>query len=124
MVDELSERFSLHEIAAAALGVAFSNIEKDDDISEIQRPGVVSENGYTKLFVSIGRKDSIKVGDIVRFIASGANIPGKKIGNISLFDKFCFVEVPYNLAQRVIDSVNNTLINRRKVQVQRARNSV
>jgi ATP-dependent RNA helicase DeaD len=122
LVDELSERFSLHEIAAAALGVAFSSIE-EDDILDPEKPAVTLENGYVKLFVNIGRKDRIKVGDIVRLIASGANIPGKMIGNISLFDKFCFVEIPHSLAERVIDSINNTLINRRKVYVQRAKNS-
>ena len=71
--------------------------------------------------MTVGRIDNIKVGDIVRTIATGANIPSSKIGNIALFDKFSFVEVPHNLAEKVIESLDNTVINGKKIRIQPAR---
>lgn len=71
--------------------------------------------------MTLGRRDNIKVGDIVRTIASGANIPGNKIGNIALFDKLSFVEVPQNLAEKVISSIDNAIIYGRKIRIQLAK---
>ena len=120
LVDELSEKYSIHDIAASALGIICSDIEVEE-IEEIARPELSSNNGYSRLFMTVGRNDMVKVSDIVRSIAEGADISGKKIGRISLFDKFCFVEVPAGLAERVIHSVDKTLLNGKKIRVQPAR---
>jgi ATP-dependent RNA helicase DeaD len=71
--------------------------------------------------MTIGRKDKIKVPDIVKSIASEANIPYSKIGNIDVLDKFTFVEVPEDLADRVIRSVDDMIMKGRRVKVQKAR---
>jgi ATP-dependent RNA helicase DeaD len=74
-----------------------------------------------RLFLTIGRKDKIKVGDIVRTISELCSIPGRKIGNISLFDRYSFVEVPADLAEQVIGSINDIIIGGRQVKVQTAK---
>ncbi|MFV1977314.1 MAG: DEAD/DEAH box helicase, partial [Candidatus Scalindua sp.] len=119
MVDELSGRYSIHAIAASALSLIFSDIEVDE-IQETGLPHLSSKNNYVKLFMTVGRRDKVKVADIVKSIADGANIPGKKIGNIALFDKFTFVEIPQYLAERVIDSIDETIINGKKIRIQPA----
>ena len=120
LVLELSNKYPLHDIAAAALSLMFSSIDIDE-IEEIGKPDFSSKNNYAKLFMTIGRNDKIKVGDIVKSIASGANIPGKKIGNIKLFDKFSYVEVPFDLAEQVISSIDNAVIHGRKIRIQLAK---
>jgi ATP-dependent RNA helicase DeaD len=80
-----------------------------------------AKDGMVRLFMTIGRKDKIKVPDIVKSIAAEANIPHSKIGNIDVFDKFTFVEVPEDLADRVIRSVDDMVMKGRKVRVQKAK---
>ncbi|MBI4699239.1 MAG: DEAD/DEAH box helicase, partial [Nitrospirae bacterium] len=120
LVDELSGKYSLHDIAASALGLILSNAEVED-VEEIGLPDLSSGKNMVRLFMTIGRKDNVKVGEIVKAIATGANIPGKKIGNIALFDKFSFVEVPHDIADKIIDAVDNTVMNGRRIRIQPAR---
>ena len=120
LVDELSNKYSLHDIAASALSLIFSDSEVED-VEEIGLPDLSSGKNNARLFMTVGRIDNVKVGDIVRTIATGANIPSSKIGNIALFDKFSFVEVPHNLAEKVIESVDNTMMNGKKIRIQPAR---
>ena len=120
LVNELSGKYSLHDIAASALSLVFSN-SGFEDVEEIGLPDLSSGKNNVRLFMTIGRMDNVKVSDIVRIIASGANIPGSKIGNIALFDKFSFVEVPRDIAEKVINSVDNTIMKGRKIRIQPAR---
>ena len=71
--------------------------------------------------MTIGRKDKIKVGDIVRAISQKAGIPGKNIGNIALFDKFSFIEVQSSVADKVVRSINDMIFSGRKVKVSTAK---
>jgi ATP-dependent RNA helicase DeaD len=71
--------------------------------------------------MTIGRKDKIKVPDIVKSIASEANIPYSKIGNIDVLEKFTFVEVPAELADRVIRSVDDMIMKGKRIKIQQAK---
>ena len=114
LVKGLTEDFSAGDVAAAALFAAYGE-PKEQPAEYQEKPGTV------RLFMTIGRKDKIKVADIVKSIASEANIPYSKIGNIDVLDKFTFVEVPANLAERVIRSVDDMLMKGKRVKVQQAR---
>ncbi|HET6514024.1 MAG TPA: DEAD/DEAH box helicase [Thermodesulfovibrionales bacterium] len=118
LADEMLRSHSSRDVAAAAFSIAFGDMEVD----EIEEPAAVgSKTGFVRLFVTIGRKDKIKVADIVRSISAEANIPAKKIGNIALFDTFSFVEVPAHLADRVISTINDIMLHGRRVTVQHAK---
>ena len=75
----------------------------------------------TRLFFTIGRKDKIKVGDMVKTIAMKSKMPGKNIGNRTLFDDYSFVEVSSDMADQVVASINNMMVDGRKVRVKPAR---
>ena len=75
----------------------------------------------TRLMVSIGRKDFVRPGDIVGAIAGEANIPGSSIGSIDIFDKFTYVDVPKDVANRVVDVMEGNTIKGRRVNVEVAR---
>lgn len=119
MAERLSDNYSPVEVAAAALSLILGNAEVDD----IEDPGggASYRSGFVRLFMTIGRKDKIKVGDIVRSISEEADIPAKKIGNIALFDTFSFVEVPAGLADRVIGAINDIMLHGRRVKIQHAK---
>ncbi|MFA5353437.1 MAG: DEAD/DEAH box helicase [Thermodesulfovibrionales bacterium] len=118
-VNELSEKYSFNDIAAASLYATYGEIrEMASDSSPARGSG---PGGMVRLFMTIGRKDNIKVADIVKSIASEANIPHKQIGNIHVLDKFTFVEVPAELADKVIRSLDDVIMKGRRVRIQHAR---
>ncbi|MDI6744758.1 MAG: DEAD/DEAH box helicase [Thermodesulfovibrionales bacterium] len=116
----LFEKYSHEEVSAAALSMLLDT----EDIQEIEEP-VTGYAGQKKdsvrLFMTIGKMDKIKVGDIVKSISAEAGIPERKVSNIALFDKFSFVEVPADLADRVISAINDRIIKGRKVRIQHAK---
>jgi ATP-dependent RNA helicase DeaD len=120
LVQRLSSKYLPEDVAAAALGLACGGM-REEDIEETGGSHISSGSGFVRLFMTIGKKDKIKVGDMVKSISAEANIPGKKIGNISLFDTFSFVEIPEYLADKVISSLNDMMIHGRRIQVQPAR---
>ncbi len=53
-----------------------------------------------------------------------ANVPSSKIGNIKVFDKFTFVEVPSEIADRVIGSLNEIMVKGKRVRVREGEREV
>jgi len=120
LVEEMMDEYDPMVLAAAALRFSAGALEVED-ISAPGAPRGRGGAGTTRLFLTIGRKDKIQVGDMVRTISEKTGIPGRNIGKISLFDKFSFVEVPSNVAELVISSINEMIIGGRKVKVSPAR---
>lgn len=126
-VKELAEQYSFGDIAAAALYAAYGEVKETSVEEYYEKAGAKAraedgpKAGIVRLFITIGRKDKIKVPDIVKSIASEANIPYNKIGNIDVLDKFTFVEVPEDLADKVIRSVDDMMMKGRRIKVQKAR---
>lgn len=81
------------------------------------RKSAVPEAGMTRLFLSLGRKDHILPKDIVGAIAGEANIPGKTIGAIDIYDKFTFVDVPERDARAVLRAMDGNTIKGKPVQI-------
>ena len=80
-----------------------------------------SDANMTRLMVNIGRKDYVRPGDIVGAIAGEANIPGNTIGSIDIVDKHTYVDVPKDVANRVIDVMEGNTIKGRRVSIEVAR---
>ncbi len=90
--------------------------DRDDN-----RPPREREANMTRLFVSIGRRDFVRPGDIVGAIAGEAGIPGSSIGSIDIFDKHTLVDVPNNVANQVVNAMEGNNIKGRRVSIEIAR---
>ena len=66
--------------------------------------------GFTRLFISMGKKDRIHPRDIVDLISESSNLQGSKVGDIALYDKFSFVEVPSEYADEIVGKLGRTSI--------------
>lgn len=86
-----------------------------------ERPVREREANMTRLSVSIGRKDYVRPGDLVGAIAGESGIPGSSIGSIDIFDSHTFVDVPTDVANRVVASMDGNNIKGRRVTVELAR---
>lgn len=79
------------------------------------------EANMTRLFVSIGRRDFVRPGDIVGAIAGETKISGGSIGSIDIFDNHTFVDVPSDMANKVVEVMDGNQIKGRRVGVEVAR---
>jgi ATP-dependent RNA helicase DeaD len=104
-----SDRFASRERS----GESRAPRERDGEAKRTAAP----EAGMTRLFLSLGRKDHIMPRDIVGAIAGEANIPGKTIGAIDIYDKFTFVDVPERDARTVLRAMDGNTIKGKAVQI-------
>jgi ATP-dependent RNA helicase DeaD len=79
------------------------------------------EPGMVRLFLNLGRKDSVSPNHIVGAITSEAKIPGRAIGQIDMYDKFTFIEVPQKEVNKVITGMKGKTINAREANLEIAK---
>ncbi|MGD2081159.1 MAG: DEAD/DEAH box helicase, partial [Nitrospirota bacterium] len=113
LVGELSEKFEPQEVAAAALSLAAGDLGGDGEAEESKGQEAPEASGMTRLFLTIGKRHKFKVGDIVRTISEKSSMPGQSIGKVAVFDKYSFVEVPADMAEQVIGSINDMMVGGR-----------
>ena len=77
--------------------------------------------GMTRLFMTIGTRDGVKVGDLMGVIAGEGGIPGDRVGKIDLRESHALVEVAEGDAAGVIARVNGSTIRGRRVVVRAER---
>ena len=77
-----------------------------------------SDASMARLFVNVGRIDRISPGDIVGAFAGEANIKGSQIGQIDIFDKYSFVELPHDLVDQVMDGMRNNKIKGKSINIE------
>jgi len=123
IIEVLTENHSPQDIAAAALKYAFS--QRETELSEIDFTGdfgnTGAKKGMVRLFITIGRQQNIALKDLVKIISEESGISASAIGHISIFDKFSFVEVPEDMAHRVINTMDRRTIKGKRISVQLAR---
>ena len=126
VVKEFAGTAGAEDVAAAALVLAFGEMK----VAELQkraapaaahpsRPPSV-EKGMTRLFITLGRKDKIQTSEILRAIAGESGIQGKRVGKIDIREQFTFVDVPVDIAEKVIAAMDNAFIRGKKVAVKKA----
>jgi len=78
------------------------------------------DSGETaRLYVSLGRKQGIRPGDLVGAIANETNLSGREIGPIKLAEHFSIVGVPEWSADDVIEALKRTTLKNQKATVRR-----
>ena len=111
MVEEMMEAgCDLSAIAAAAIQKAFDREAVEiPDVRFEKRSG--DDTQYRKLTIGVGRANRVAPNHILSAIASAANIPGKEIGKIEIYDHRSVVGVPADRAQQILRSLKGLKIN-------------
>jgi ATP-dependent RNA helicase DeaD len=79
-----------------------------------------NEKIMVRLFINAGRDIKLQPKQLIQSIVSLTNLSEKQIGDINIYDKFTFIEVPAKFATEVLSSLKNTKINNRKINVEKA----
>ena len=123
IIEEMGSCHDTVDIAAAAIKLAF-DVEASQDFGtgeETEFGNTGAEPGMVRLFMNIGRVDEVRPQDVVKTIAEEAGIPGKIIGAIKIFDRFTFVEVPRDSAEKVLYSMHKNMIKGKRIHVEPAK---
>lgn len=74
-------------------------------------------SSWETLFISGGRKDKISKGDIAGLFIKQGNISQEQLGNIELKQDCAFVAVPAELANQLVNTLNNSRLKKKKVRI-------
>lgn len=77
-----------------------------------------TDEEMVRLFINVGKNQRVKPNDIVGAIAGETGIPGKSIGEIAIFDKYSFVEVPKKLSEKVVKIMDKNTIKGKTIAMQ------
>jgi ATP-dependent RNA helicase DeaD len=105
-----SEDITSLDIAAALLKMTMKEDKRNEQSLDASREKGASRPGYTRLFISMGKKDRLHPRDVVDLISESTNLPGNKVGDIALYDKFSFVEVPNEFAEEIVGQLGRASI--------------
>ena len=79
-----------------------------------KKPRQNTQQGYTKLFVNLGRNDRFFPGEAMQFI--NRYVPGRQdVGHIDIMPTFSFIEVPSGDARKVVGALNGAFYHNKKV---------
>jgi ATP-dependent RNA helicase DeaD len=126
IVEALEKDYDIHDIAAAALkfmqeGNKALEAPEDTDALPAALANTGARPGMVRLFINVGRSAKVTIRDIVQTISIEAEIPPRSIGKISMYDKFSFVEVPAESAEKVIGVMHRNTIRGYRVNMEPAR---
>jgi ATP-dependent RNA helicase DeaD len=82
-----------------------------------QRDGVP----YSKLVLGSGRQDGIEPADIVGAVVDNTHLENADVRNVRVLERFSFVEVPAERAERVVESVSGTRVRGVELQLEVAK---
>ena len=74
-----------------------------------------SDRNFTKVFISLGRRDGVKTNHLIGLINELTNTRSIKMGRIDIMFNSSFVEVDSHSANQVIDAFADAIYNGRKV---------
>lgn len=123
IVSDIAADYDPLDIAAAALKL-FQEGYKEKADAEDSTPSFANtggQPGMVRLFINAGKAQKLRPEDFVRTIAGEADIQGSIIGLINIYEKFTFVEVPEDVAERVIAVMHKNTIKGYKVNVEPAK---
>lgn len=111
----------LEEMSAVEIAAALSALLRKQ-VSAVAAPSVPAPQAgtpkpYVRLYIGLGEKDNIRPGDLVGAIAGEAGVAAEQIGRIEIRDSFSVVEVPGDMAERIINTLNGTTVKGRSVRV-------
>ncbi|MBG8553914.1 DEAD/DEAH box helicase [Hymenobacter guriensis] len=103
------------DVAAALLKMTMKEDKRAQESLDASRTQGAARPGFTRLFVTMGKKDRLHPRDIVDLIAENTSLTAGKVGDIALYDKFSFVEVPNEFVEEIISQLGRSTIQGRPV---------
>jgi ATP-dependent RNA helicase DeaD len=137
VVEALATEFDVVDIALGAVRMADQAAGRDANTEEADIPDAAPQSdgpprrgpgprggrrpGMGRIFVGLGRAAGVTPADLVGAIANKAGISGRDIGTIDITERFSIVEVPEEVAGRVVTALRGATIRGQRMTVRRDR---
>jgi len=92
-----------------------SNVEIEEIKEEISTRQKQRDQKVSRIFISIGRRDKIKVYDLTDWLVKHTNMTNADINAIEIHDNFSFFEVPTEHVDELLTAVNGSIFKGRHV---------
>ena len=113
--------YSATEMAAALLAMQLGETSTQT-LPKEEFGDTGAEPGMVRMFMNIGKKDRVRIVDILGAVAGESGMEGALVGTIDMYDNFSFVEVPQEYAAAVLEAMNHSKIKGRRVNMEPAKN--
>ena len=113
--------YSATEMAAALLAMQLGETSTQT-LPKEEFGDTGAEPGMVRMFMNIGKKDRVRIGDILGAVAGESGMEGALVGTIDMYDNFSFVDVPQEYAAAVLEAMNHSKIKGRRVNMEPAKN--
>lgn len=113
LLSKLLKKNKLETVAKALINIIIN--ENSNSKAEAKS---FAEEEEVKLFLNVGRKDNIKVKDIVGSISANTAVSGSDIGKINILDKFTFMEIKGAFVNEILTSMKGKKIKGRDVNIE------
>lgn len=124
MIDILEEHLDDKEYSSLEMAAALLMLQMGENgIGELEQEefgDTGAEPGMVRLFINIGKKNRVRIGDILGAVAGESGMEGELVGAIDMYDSYTFVEVPREYASEVIDAMKHARIKGKQVNVEPA----
>ncbi len=121
----VNEGFTVEEIAKILINLRVN--KEFRSIPEFEIPkvkkytpkssGKTSRGKYSKIEISAGKTNRIAPNFILGALVEATGMQGKSFGKIEIFDRYSTVEVPQADMEYIIEAMDNTKVNGRRVTV-------
>ena len=115
----MRKKNNLETVAKALINIVINENTKTKTEKEI---GLFEKDEDIKLFLNVGKKDNIKVKDIIGSISANTAVSGSDIGKINILDNFTFMEIKGAFAHEILTSMKGKKIKGRDVNIEIANN--
>jgi ATP-dependent RNA helicase DeaD len=79
------------------------------------------DEGMTRLYVNLGRRDGLRAGDIARLLRDSCSLDRAEIGRVRVRDKHAFVDVQSDRVDHVLSTLPGQKVDEREVVVEVAK---
>jgi len=80
----------------------------EDRSKRRDRKGDETESGKTRFFVSIGRRDGLNPGGLLRLVCDASGLRSANVGRIDIMTSYSFFEADNEHAENILKSVNGS----------------
>lgn len=77
-----------------------------------------NRKNMVRMFINIGTRDGIKPSNILGAIVGECGVTGISVGAIDVLEKFSFVDIEEEVAQKVLKKLKTVKINNKKINVE------
>lgn len=111
----IEEDYTSIEIAAALIKMVITEEKTEEEFGDTG-----ACQGMVRFFMDIGHKDRIKAKHLVKAISDKTGLSSNVIGEIDIYDKFSFIEIPEGNANTFLKLMKGSKIKGRNINVEPA----